>query len=436
MEEERYRQNSIIRSFQRKVFYNKSLVNKNQGCRCLVVLHLFYEKSWGEISEYLKNLAPYHFDLIITATKGRISQETLDGILKEYPDVQILNTENKGYDLLPFLSAISTIDLNQYDIVFKLQSKSTKRKWIYIYKQLFLRRDWFVNLYEGILSAKNVHRTIDILYNQKETGLVAAANLIVKDPRHKANMIRKMAEDQGLDFYEDYSFVAGTCFAMRSDCLKPIKDLHFEKLEYAPLASSRGMSTAHFVERYLCISVLLQGYLIKGNQANTLRRLFLKPISLIMNHYSSERLFHEDIDLDDEWFFWQMDNKLIKYKYDDIRFDEMMYDAGNKIIPMTDGAPYRYIHDGDAAGYEEYCKLHEAAGLPLMTKDRFDHLIESIRKNGYDERKIIVVDENNILLDGQHRACVLADQFGVDSSVRVLKIWDVKKMIRRFLLHR
>ena len=197
MEEERYRQNKILRSLQRKVFYNKSLVNKNQQCRCLVILHLFYEKSWVEINEYLKNLAPYIFDLVITATKNRIGQDTIARIVKEYPNVQIIPTENKGYDLLPFLSVIQTVDLSQYDVVFKLQSKSTKRRWIYIYKQLFLRRDWFVNLYEGILSAKNVHRTIDILYNQKETGLVAAANLIVKDPKHKSNMIRKMADNRG-----------------------------------------------------------------------------------------------------------------------------------------------------------------------------------------------------------------------------------------------
>ena len=74
--------------------------------------------------------------------------------------------------------------------------------------------------------------------------------------------------------------------------------------------------------------------------------------------------------------------------------------------------------------------------LEFLPENCFDQLIESIHKNRHDERKIIVVDENNILLDGQHRACVLADMYGVDSYIKVLKIWDIKKMIRRFLSHR
>ena len=36
-----------------------------------------------------------------------------------------------------FLSVIS------YDVIFKLQSKGVHRRWIFIYRQLFFRRDWF-----------------------------------------------------------------------------------------------------------------------------------------------------------------------------------------------------------------------------------------------------------------------------------------------------
>ena len=93
---ERYRQYKFLRALQRKVFYNRPLVEKNHACRCLVILHLFYEKSWIEINEYIKNLSPYQFDLIITATKDRISQETFGRILSEYPGARITIMENKG----------------------------------------------------------------------------------------------------------------------------------------------------------------------------------------------------------------------------------------------------------------------------------------------------------------------------------------------------
>ena len=428
MEVERYKQHKVIRYIKRKIFYHKSLVEKNKACRILVVLHLFYEKSWIEINEYLKNLSPYCFDLIITVTKDRISQETIHSIKKLYPSVQIRVAENKGYDLLPFLCVIENVDLGKYDIVFKLHSKSTKRNYIYIYKQLFLRRDWFVNLYEGILSAKNVHKTIDILYNQQEPGLVAAKNLIIQDPKHKVNMIQEIAESRNLTFRRDYFFVAGTCFAVKSECLKPIQSLHFEKNEFAPMVPSRGMSFAHFVERYICISVLLQGYSMKGNSANSVRRFLLQPITLLMNRMSSERLLHEDIFLDDKWFYWQMENRLIIYKFIQMKFRDMKCSYRNQVISLADGAPYKYISEGDTAGYEAYCKYHAANGLPLMTKERFDHLIKAIEETGYDERNVILINSQNGLLDGQHRACVLANKYGLDSNVRVLKIWEFREM--------
>lgn len=433
MVKDRYKQRRLVRQLQRKVFFNKSLVKKNQKCRCLVVLHLFYENSWIEINEYLRNLAPYSFDLIITTTDGQLSKEMLGRITKEYPGAKIIGVENRGEDILPFLAAIKDVDLSSYDIVFKLHSIGTRRRYHYIYHQFFGGRDWFVTLFEGILSAKNVHKTIDILYNQKEIGLVAAANLIVKDPKHRAILIRKMAEKEGLAFIEDYYFVAGTCFAIKAECLKPILDRHFEKNEFAPRVPARGMSFDAFVERYFGISVLLQGYLMKGNPANTIRRLLLKPMTLLMNRLSSERLFEEDIILDDEWFYWQMDNKVIKYKFDSIRFNEIKCIFEKNVSRMIDGIPYRYIKEGDVAAYERYCKVHRETGLPLMSKERYDRLIESMNQNGYDKRNIIIVNEQNLLKDGQHRACILASKYGEDSYVRVLKIWDLKQLLKKAL---
>ena len=431
---ERYRQYKFIRNLQRKLFFQKKLVKKNSECKCLVLLHLFYDSSWPEINEYLKNLSAYRFDLFVSVTRGMISPSTIEQIKMDYPEAKIVEVENKGYDLAPFFELLKDIDLNRYDVVFKLHSKSTKRKYIFIYRQLFFRRDWFVNLYEGILSGKNVHRTIDILFNQKQAGLIAAKNLIVKDPKYKVHLVKRVAEKSGIKISDDYSFVAGTCFAIKAECLKQIQELHLEKADYSPVPSSRGLSFAHFAERLLCDSVNSQGYLIKGNSANVFRRALLKPLTIILNHYSSERLFDENIDVDDDWFFWQMDNKLIRFKYVNIRFCDINY-ISSTYTSFLDGAPYKYVSEGDVVGYEAYCKNHLDLGLPIMTKERFDCLIDSINKNGFDEKKIIIIDNKNGLLDGQHRACVLANQRGESSYVRVLKIWDIMEVVHGFFSH-
>ena len=128
-----------------------------------------------------------------------------------------------------------------------------------------------------------------------------------------------------------------------------------------------------------------------------------------------------------------MNDKVIKYKFDYIRFDEIKCVFEKKVCKMIDGIPYRYIKEGDVAGYERYCIVHRNTGLPLMSKERYDHLIKSINQNGYDERHIIIVNEQNLLKDGQHRACILAKKYGTDSYVRVLKIWDLKQILKRTL---
>ena len=169
------------------------MIEKNKDAKILVILHLFYPMSWIEIKEYLDNLSCYHYELIVTVTNGMIPDAVIAQIRDFKPDVRIIECENKGFDVRPFMMAIQSVDLHKYDVVVKLQSKSTKRRWIFIYNQLFLRRDWFLDLFEGILSPENVHQNIDTLLHDPEIGLVAARNLIVHDPSYKEELVRRIA---------------------------------------------------------------------------------------------------------------------------------------------------------------------------------------------------------------------------------------------------
>lgn len=240
---------------------------------------MFYEKSWREIKEYLKNPDVYDYDLIVTVTKDRISKQTLDDIRSYKTNADIQICENCGFDLLPFVLALKKVNIDNYDVIYKLQSKSTKRKFIFIYKQIFLRRDWFVNLFEGVLSAKVVHKTIDLLYNDDTIGLVAAKNLICHDPKHKWQMVEEIAQKLNLEIIPGggYIFVAGTCFAVKAKCLKQIQEMDTPKSYFESVPSTRGLSTAHFLERYICATVENQGYKYYGNDVCKFKR-FLKDL--------------------------------------------------------------------------------------------------------------------------------------------------------------
>lgn len=432
-----YRSRHFIREIERRREnnVNRELIKKNRNAKILIILHLFYPKSWKEIKEYISNISEYNYDLIITTTEGMIPNSIIEEILDFKQDTRIINCENRGFDLRPFLLALRDVNLDDYDIVIKLQSKSTKRAWIYIYDQLFMRRDWFLDLFEGVLSAKVVHNNIDLLLNDDSVGLVAADNLIVNDPPHKVQMVKKIAEQNGLKVNDNYEFVAGTCFAIKSKCLRNIQDYPWTDQDFDPVPNTRGMSFAHFFERYICTQVeSVWNLKMVGAKVRPIRHAILSIPNKFLYRYSSNRLFDENIDFDPEYFYWALDNRLLTYKYEEIPFKKIMYSDHGIRIPFIENAPYRYLK-GDVEGYKKYCEYHEKHGLPLMSIERFEKLRASIQKNGYDERHIIIVNDHNDLMDGQHRACCLCEQMGEDASVRVLKIHFIglKEDLKRIL---
>lgn len=432
-----YHAHSLFRTILRNknIKKNKQLIEKNKNTKILVIIHLFYPKSWKEIREYLNNLSCYDYDLIITTTIGMIPSTTLENIRKFKSSVRIIECENRGFDLRPFLLALRTVNLDNYEIVIKLQSKSTKRAWIYIYEQLFLRRDWFLDLFEGVLSAKVVHKNIDLLRNNKSIGLVAANNLIVKDPPHKVQMVQKIAVENGLSVPNNYKFVAGTCFAVKAECLKKIQIYPWTDEDFKSVPNTRGMSFAHFFERYICTQVESEyGMKMVGVPVRNLHHAIFSGLNKILYRYSSNRLYDENIDFDAEYFYWQLDNRLIKWRYEEVPFKKIMYSNDGVRRPLVKNAPYLYLK-GNTKIYEEYCAYHKKNNLPVMSIERFEKLRNSIKENGYDERHIIILNDKNELMDGQHRAACLCDERGEDATVKVLKIHFIgfKSLLKKIL---
>ena len=137
------------------------------------------------------NLEYYNYDLIVTIPECNFKKSLIDDIKKFKSDVKIVKCENKGFDVGPFFQILKDINLKKYDVIFKLQSKGTKQKTIFIYNQIFKDREWFINLYEGVLGAINVHKNIDKIANKKNINMIAAKNLIIEDPLHKKNLLKE-----------------------------------------------------------------------------------------------------------------------------------------------------------------------------------------------------------------------------------------------------
>ena len=253
--------------------------------------------------------------------------------------------------------------------------------------------------------------------------MAAAQNLIVQDPPHKKTLFREALQENGLNMNvpDHYEFVAGGIFAVRAELLRWFQDAEIT----FSIPNSHVFSTAQMAERALCTEVQNRGLAITGFDAHRFRQK-LRSFQLSRKHTKeTEALLHDQrVNLDPEFAFFKIEGNLIK-RYELIRlplgdirrnwFDE-------EVFRLNETAPYRYIM-GDVEAYEEYSEFHISHGLPIMTRERFDKLIQSIEQNGYNEKNMLVVNQNNEIMDGQHRACVLLKMKGEKYAPLVVKIY-------------
>ncbi len=420
-----YRTHKIGRFIRREVSYifNWPKILRNRKCRVLVVVHMFYMKSVDEVIEYLKNLKHYNYDLVITYIDKNFSQESLDKIKDFKRDTKFFKYKNKGYDIGPFIDVINKVALNSYDVVIKMQTKSTGKN-MFIYNQFFRNRDWFRNLWDGVLGGFSVHNTINKLYKEEKYGLVAAKNLIVKDPVHKQQLTKDLLVKKNIDYIEDYYFVAGSCFAIRSDCLKKIKNAKIKLNDFEDV--SYGFSFAHAVERGVCFSILPE-YEFYGNKVDFWRHAKWRRVERKLHSMSAMNMLKKlgDYEFSPEYVWANLEHCFLKQaKVEKIPLKKLKrrHPETDEVIGLEKCEPYLYLK-GEVEKYKKYCEYHkEDSSLPDMSIKRYEKLIKSIKKNGYDYRKPIIVDDQDCICDGQHRACVLLYLHDGNYKIPVVKI--------------
>lgn len=116
------------------------------------------------------------------------------------------------------------------------------------------------------------------------------------------------------------------------------------------------------------------------------------------------------------------DCKVIKVKLGDIYYEN---------TPLKEVKPYLYLN-GEIDAYKQYCQYHQSDLHINMSLDRYNRLIDSINSCGYNSKSIIIVTDNNKILDGQHRACILMHKYGEDYEIPVLYL----KLKKRNLLQK
>jgi lipopolysaccharide biosynthesis protein len=219
---------------------------EKQNGRIAVVVHLHYVELWPELAESISATAE-PFDLFVSLTSE--SSQIRSEILKMFPKAAIAVFENRGRDILPFVSLVNTGLLFEYELVCKLHGKRSLHR---------VDGDhWRRTLVEGVLGSRNlVSRIVGSFDSDSDLGMVVADGQIYGwEHWHWAGnleRVRSLGARVGISEIPDgVPFPGGSVYWVRPFILRHLAALSLAPDDFEPEPLPPDGTTAHAVERLL-----------------------------------------------------------------------------------------------------------------------------------------------------------------------------------------
>lgn len=113
---------------------------------------------------------------------------------------------------------------------------------------------------------------------------------------------------------------------------------------------------------------------------------------------------------------------IIKYRIIRIKIGEIVRIYRGRVMDLYQTDVYKYLsgRNEDKKNYNIYC---ERINMYRRSSKEFDKLILEMSKSPYDIKKgAIFVDKNNVILEGQHRCCIMLKLYGPDHEISVVQL--------------
>jgi lipopolysaccharide biosynthesis protein len=221
--------------------------------RLAVVLHLFYENLTDEFASCIEEFGKV--DVYITTPKD-ISPKAAREIAAKFPTAYVQEVENRGRDMLPFLSIFDVVRAGNHDFVCKLHTKRSPH--------IADGDAWRKELVNGLLSPTARELLCGTCRIPENVGILASRGslaTLAKEPvrRHSADRILTFAAKLGVEVHLDEPFVAGSMFWFRPPAMDRFYGLASEADFEAELGQVDG-ALAHALERMTIIAPRAAGY--------------------------------------------------------------------------------------------------------------------------------------------------------------------------------
>ena len=237
-----------------------------------VVIHAYYPELLPEILEML-GASRVSLKLYVTTEPGKAG--TVHELLERSPfSYELIQCENRGRDIGPFLSAMKWVNHDRPDYVLKLHTK----------RSTHLRNGeaWRAHLYESLLGMDGPARAVERFELSPQTGLLGPDGHILSTQDFagtNAVMMADLAQRFAIapsDLTQS-GFVAGSMFYVRRELVADVTD---ETIPLSGFDLEQGQidgTLAHAMERVFGALVMARGYKVAslGNfiqQPEPLRR--------------------------------------------------------------------------------------------------------------------------------------------------------------------
>lgn len=215
-----------------------------------VVFHVYFADLLPEILVELDAI-PVEFDLIITNSSGTTLSIDRTAV-RHLSNLVVLDTENKGRDILPTISVINAGILDPYDIVLKVHTK--KSEWREEHAVLDgSGGDWRETFFRDLLhSEQNVAEILGAFAEDPNLGVVTATDCLA-GPEHwgaDLGLTRDILRRVETDVDEDaLLFPAGSIYWARGFVLQGLRSLNLSAIDFQDEPTPIDGTTAHAVER-------------------------------------------------------------------------------------------------------------------------------------------------------------------------------------------
>jgi lipopolysaccharide biosynthesis protein len=249
----------------------------NPNPKLAIAIHAFYPEILGEILQMLEQSEYKKLFLYVSTSSDK--SKKIEGILKlsMFP-YRLMETENRGRDILPFLKILPQIFADGNELILKIHTKKSNH---------LNRQDlWRNDLFNKLIGNGAINKALSILENNPSIGIIGPANHILPMYYYygaNALNVLNLSKMMGVESccLNGLNFVAGSMFYATKEALLPILNLGLNVGDFEIENNQTDGTMAHAVERAFAVSLLAAGMQLSDTNYNNINPV----LSVSKDHY-------------------------------------------------------------------------------------------------------------------------------------------------------